>query len=132
MRVPLTVTDFLERAEQVYGQRVAIVDEPDQPAPSLGTLSYRQMSELAAGQAAGLDALGVEVGERVAIVSHNAARLFVSFYGVSGWGRILVPINFRLNADEIGITLSEEDQLDPEQSTSAIVLYHPQAKYFSV
>ncbi|MGE5270642.1 MAG: methionine synthase [Thiohalocapsa sp.] len=37
-----------------------------------------------------------------------------------------------LGAAEIGITLSEEDQLDPEQSTSAIVLHHPQAKYFSV
>ena len=34
--------------------------------------------------------------------------------------------------DKIGITLSEEDQLDPEQSTSAIVVHHPQAKYFSV
>jgi 5-methyltetrahydrofolate--homocysteine methyltransferase len=37
-----------------------------------------------------------------------------------------------LRADEIGITLSEEDQLDPEQSTSAVVVHHPQAKYFSV
>jgi 5-methyltetrahydrofolate--homocysteine methyltransferase len=37
-----------------------------------------------------------------------------------------------LCADEIGIQLSEEDQLDPEQSTSAIVVHHPQAKYFSV
>jgi len=37
-----------------------------------------------------------------------------------------------LNAEEIGITLSEEDQLNPEQSTSAIVVHHPQAKYFSV
>jgi 5-methyltetrahydrofolate--homocysteine methyltransferase len=37
-----------------------------------------------------------------------------------------------LRAEEIGITLSEEDQLDPEQSTSAIVVHHPQAKYFSV
>ncbi|MBV9824365.1 MAG: methionine synthase, partial [Alphaproteobacteria bacterium] len=37
-----------------------------------------------------------------------------------------------LRADEIGVTLSEEDQLDPEQSTSAIVVHHPQAKYFSV
>jgi 5-methyltetrahydrofolate--homocysteine methyltransferase len=37
-----------------------------------------------------------------------------------------------LRADEIGIDLSEEDQLDPEQSTSAIVVHHPQAKYFSV
>ncbi len=37
-----------------------------------------------------------------------------------------------LGAAEIGLTLSDEDQLDPEQSTSAIVLHHPQAKYFSV
>jgi 5-methyltetrahydrofolate--homocysteine methyltransferase len=37
-----------------------------------------------------------------------------------------------LGAEAIGITLSEEDQLDPEQSTSAIVVHHPQAKYFSV
>jgi 5-methyltetrahydrofolate--homocysteine methyltransferase len=37
-----------------------------------------------------------------------------------------------LRAEEIGVALSEEDQLDPEQSTSAIVVTHPQAKYFSV
>ena len=37
-----------------------------------------------------------------------------------------------LRAQEIGLTLTDEDQLDPEQSTSAIVLHHPQAKYFSV
>jgi 5-methyltetrahydrofolate--homocysteine methyltransferase len=37
-----------------------------------------------------------------------------------------------LRADEIGVVLSDEDQLDPEQSTSAIVVTHPQAKYFSV
>jgi 5-methyltetrahydrofolate--homocysteine methyltransferase len=37
-----------------------------------------------------------------------------------------------LRADEIGVALSDEDQLDPEQSTSAIVVHHPQAKYFSV
>jgi len=37
-----------------------------------------------------------------------------------------------LHAEEVGIGLSEEDQLDPEQSTSAIVVTHKQAKYFSV
>jgi 5-methyltetrahydrofolate--homocysteine methyltransferase len=37
-----------------------------------------------------------------------------------------------LKAHEIGLALTDEDQLDPEQSTSAIVLHHPQAKYFSV
>jgi 5-methyltetrahydrofolate--homocysteine methyltransferase len=37
-----------------------------------------------------------------------------------------------LRAEEIGVALTEEDQLDPEQSTSAIIVHHPQAKYFSV
>ncbi|MEN3360215.1 MAG: 5-methyltetrahydrofolate--homocysteine methyltransferase [Mycobacteriales bacterium] len=31
----------------------------------------------------------------------------------------------------IGVSLSEEFQLQPEQSTSAIVLHHPEAKYFA-
>jgi len=37
-----------------------------------------------------------------------------------------------LGAERIGLGLSEGFQLHPEQSTSAIVLHHPQAKYFSV
>src|SRR3546814_294628 len=37
-----------------------------------------------------------------------------------------------LKAAEIGVVLSDEYQLHPEQSTSAIVLHHPQAKSFSV
>ena len=37
-----------------------------------------------------------------------------------------------LGAERIGITLSDEFQLEPEQSTSAIVVVHPQAKYFGV
>ncbi len=37
-----------------------------------------------------------------------------------------------LGAERIGLALSDEDQLEPEQSTSAIVSLHPQAKYFSV
>jgi 5-methyltetrahydrofolate--homocysteine methyltransferase len=37
-----------------------------------------------------------------------------------------------LDAKQIGIELSDESQLHPEQSTSAIVVHHPRAKYFSV
>ena len=101
MFYPLTVRDFLDRAETVYPDRVGIVDEPDQPAPSLGSLTYRQVAANARAQAAKLDALGVPTGGRVAVVSQNSARLFTSFFGVSGWGRILVPVNFRLSRPEI-------------------------------
>ena len=101
MRVPLTVGDFLQRADHVYGDRVGVIDEPDHPGGSLGSLTWHQVHERARAQAAALDRLGVGRGERVAIVSPNAARLLVSFFGVSGFGRVLVPINFRLHADEI-------------------------------
>jgi 5-methyltetrahydrofolate--homocysteine methyltransferase len=37
-----------------------------------------------------------------------------------------------LEPSRIGVELSEEMQLHPEQSTDAIVLHHPEAKYFSV
>ena len=56
--------------------------------------------------------------ERVAVVSQNSARLFTSFFGVSGWGRILVPINFRLNAEEISYIVEHSGAMmllvDPE------------------
>lgn len=37
-----------------------------------------------------------------------------------------------LRPERIGITLTEEYQLVPEQSTSAIIVHHPEAKYFNV
>ncbi|TDT16114.1 acyl-CoA synthetase (AMP-forming)/AMP-acid ligase II [Ilumatobacter fluminis] len=101
MKVALTVNDFLRRAELLYPDRVAVVDEPDQPAESWGEITYGEMARRARAMAAGLDELGIAQGERVAMVSHNSARLLTALFGVSGSGRILVPINFRLVAEEV-------------------------------
>ncbi|NSL42763.1 AMP-binding protein, partial [Streptomyces sp. 8P21H-1] len=101
MYYPLTVRDFLDRAAHAYPDRVAVVDEPEQPGPSLGEPTYRELAALARAQAAALDRLDVPVGGRVAVVSQNSARLLTSFFGVSGWGRVLVPVNFRLTGPEI-------------------------------
>lgn len=118
MHVPLTIMDHLDRAARVYGRRVGIIDEPEQPAPSLGELSYERVAELAARQAATLDELGIDRGDRVAVLSQNAARLLVSLWGVAGWGRILVPINFRLGRDEVRYIVEHSGArvllLDPE------------------
>lgn len=100
MKVALTVGDFLRRGALVYPERTAVVDEPG-TAGSLGTLTYRQLEARARGMACALDDLGVGVGERVAIVSPNAARFAIAFFGVSGWGRVLVPINYRLSPAEV-------------------------------
>lgn len=122
MKVALSIVDHIRRAEQVYGDRIAIVDEPDQPAPSWGTITYKEMAERARAQAAALDALGVPQGARVAVVSQNSARLITSFFGVSGFGRVLVPINFRLVAEEVSYIVdhcgAEVLIIDPELEES--------------
>jgi acyl-CoA synthetase (AMP-forming)/AMP-acid ligase II len=122
MRVPLTTRDFLDRAELVYGDRVGVVDEPAQPAPSLGDVTYREVARRGRAFQAALDALGVGQGERVAIVSHNAARLLELLLAVPSSGRVLVPINFRLSPDEVGYIVGHSGArvllVDPELETS--------------
>ncbi len=117
MHVPLTVSDFLDRAALVYPERTAVVDEPGVPG-SFGTITYGELAERAAGMAVALDQLHVPVGGRVGIVSPNAARFLTSYFGVSGFGRVLVPINFRLNAAEIGFIV--------EHSGTEVLLVDPE------
>jgi len=120
--VPFSAADFLDRALAVYAERIGIVDEPDQPAPSLGDVSYARVGELARAQAAKLDELGIGVGDRVAYVSHNSARLYTAFFGVTGYGRVLVPINFRLSVDEVAYIVEHSGArvlyVDPELEDS--------------
>ncbi len=118
MIVPLTLGDFLERAELVYGGREAVVDEPAPPGGGLGRITYCQFADMARSLAAALDDLGVGPNERVAIVSPNAGRFLVALFGVSVFGRILVPVNFRLNAEEIRFIL--------EHSGSSVLLVDPE------
>ncbi|MFI2333030.1 AMP-binding protein [Nocardia rhamnosiphila] len=122
MFVPFSVSDFLDRAETVYGDRIGIVDEPAQAAPGQGSLTYSGVADLARRQAARLDELGIGAGDRVALVSHNSSRLLTSFFGVSGWGRVLVPINFRLRPDEVRYIVENSGAralyVDPELADS--------------
>src|SRR5712692_2708402 len=118
MIVPLTLADFLERAELVYGHREAVVDEPNPPGGGLGRVTYAQFASMARSQAAALDDLGVGENDRVAIVSPNAARFLISLFGVSVFGRVLVPVNFRLNAEEIRYII--------EHSGSSVLLVDPE------
>ncbi|SDR82933.1 Acyl-CoA synthetase (AMP-forming)/AMP-acid ligase II [Nocardioides scoriae] len=120
MIVPFSAADFLDRALAVYADRTGVVDEPSQPAESLGEVSYARMGELARAQAAKLDELGVGFGDRVAYVSHNSARLLTAFFGVAGHGRVLVPINFRLSVEEVAYIVAHSGArvlyVDPELS----------------
>ena len=53
-------------------------------------------------------------------MSHNSARLLGSFFGVCGWGRVLVPVNFRLAEPEIRYIV--------EHSGADVLLVDPERK----
>ncbi|MDQ6648789.1 MAG: AMP-binding protein [Actinomycetota bacterium] len=118
MRVPLTTADFLDRAELVYGDRLGVVDEPTPPGGTLGRLSYREFAARAHSIAAGLDELGIGRGERVALVTPNATRFLELLYGVTAYGRVLVPINFRLQPPEVSYIV--------EHSGASVLLVDPE------
>jgi acyl-CoA synthetase (AMP-forming)/AMP-acid ligase II len=130
MRIPFSSGDFLDRATAVYPDRIGIVDEPNQPAHSLDSVSYGEVARRARAVQAGLDELGIGEGDRVAIVSHNAARLWELLHAVPSSGRILVPINFRLRPDEVKFIVNHCGArvllVDPEldESLSGVTAEH--------
>jgi len=119
MKVPFTTADFLDRAEQCYPLRTAVVDEPGEPQDGgRGSVTYGDLARQVRALAAGLDRLGVRRGERVAVVSHNSARLLELFFAVTAYGRVLVPINFRLSRDEVAYIV--------EHSGASVLLVDPE------
>ena len=119
MLVPLTVGDFLARGVLAFPDRVAVIDEPG-VAGSLGSITYRELDARARGMALALEKMGVSQGERVAIVSPNSAKFMVTLFGVSGFGRVCVPVNFRLNAEEVSYIV--------EHSGATVLLIDPEVE----
>src|SRR5512139_910281 len=94
METPLTPLEFMRRARRLYADRVAVVD---------GELrwTYARFFERCDRWSTALQALGVRQGDRVAYIAPNTHGQLESFYAVPQIGAVLVPINFRLSAQEV-------------------------------
>ncbi|MFE6890809.1 AMP-binding protein [Streptomyces sp. NPDC057694] len=123
MRVPMTISDFLDRAELGFAHSPGVIDEPDQPSTPVPTSTYGRLGERVRAWQAGLDALGVGEGERVAVLSHNSSRLLELLFAVPMSGRIAVPVNFRLKAEEIEYVV--------RQSGASVLLVDPEVQEIS-
>src|SRR5215470_18060310 len=93
MIVPLTPLEFARRTRTLYPERDAVVDGDLR-------LSYAQFFDRCDRWSAALQALGVKAGDRVAYIAPNTHAQLESFYAVPQIGATLVPINFRLTADD--------------------------------
>src|SRR6266850_1030134 len=93
METPLTPLDFARRARKLYATREAVVDGNIR-------LSYGEFFRRCDRWSAALQELGVQQGDRIAYIAPNMHAQLESFYAVPQLGAVLVPINYRLTADD--------------------------------
>ncbi len=99
METPLTPLELARRTRALHPNREALVD-------GALRLTYAQFFERCDRWSAALQQLGVGPGDRVAYVAPNTHAQLESFYAVPQAGAVLVPINYRLNPDEMAFIIA--------------------------
>jgi fatty-acyl-CoA synthase len=93
METPLSPLEFARRTRRLHGAREAVVDGDLR-------LTYEQFFDRCDRASAGLQGLGVRQGDRVATIAPNTHAQLESFYSVPQLGAVLVPMNYRLTAED--------------------------------
>ena len=118
MEIPLTPLEFARRARRLYATREAVVDGDER-------FTYEQFLERCDRWSSALQALGVKQGDRVVYIAPNTHAQLESFYAVPQIGAVLVPVNYRLTADDFSyiinhsgarVVCAHEDYLDAVDS----------------
>jgi fatty-acyl-CoA synthase len=99
METPLTPLEFMRRARRLFGGKEAVVDGSKR-------FTYEQFFDRCDRWSAVLQRLGVKPGDRVATIANNTHGHLESFYAVPQIGAAVVPINYRLTADDFAYILA--------------------------
>ena len=99
MQVALTPLEFIRRARKLYSVREAVIDEGS-------SYTYGQFFDRCDRWSAALQHLGVRQGDRVAYIAPNTRAQLESFNAVPQVGAVLVPINYRLTADDFAYLIN--------------------------
>src|SRR5271165_7119029 len=100
MKIPLTPVRFLRYAHEQFPNKVGVVCGEQR-------FTYAQFAERATRLAGALIAAGAKPGDRIAFLSTNCHRLLEAYYGVLEAGCVLLPLNIRLSAGELGYILND-------------------------
>jgi fatty-acyl-CoA synthase len=113
---PLTPLDFLKRCELVFPEKTAVVYRGR-------SYTWREFAARVYRLANGLMAHGIRRGDRVAIMSRNNNANLEAFYGIAMAGGVSVPLNYRLQANEVEYILNHS-------GSKALVIEHAYADLF--
>jgi fatty-acyl-CoA synthase len=101
MKQPMLATDFLDRALDTYGDAVGVVAHD-------GTeYTYDEFGERVHRLSNALCGIGLERGDRVALLAPNTHWFLETLFAVNQVGMVSVPMNYRLIADDYGYILED-------------------------
>ena len=93
METPLTPLEFMRRTRKLYANREGVVDGSQR-------WTYGEFFDRCDRWSSALQRMGVKQGDRVSYIAPNTHAQLESFYAIPQLGAVLVPINFRLVADD--------------------------------
>ena len=106
---PLLISSLIESAARHHGDAEIVSRRVE---GDIHRYTYRDLSARAKRLANALDAMQLQLGERVASLAWNGYRHMEMYFGVSGSGRVLHTINPRLHTDQIAWVVNHaEDQV---------------------
>ncbi|MDR3555320.1 MAG: AMP-binding protein [Syntrophobacteraceae bacterium] len=97
-----TLYDLIVRNALCFGNRPAWFEVDDKTA-----LTFAQYKENVDRLAFGLQKSGIEKGDRIGVLGKNSLPYFLLYGAAAAVGAIMLPLNWRLSADEIYFNLND-------------------------
>src|SRR5437016_13380075 len=98
MDYQLTLLAIMRRAETLFGHKEIVCYTP---GGERSGYTYTEMIRRAKKLAVALRTLGVQSGDRVAVLAWNHYRQLVAFFGIPACGAVLHTLNLRLHPDDL-------------------------------
>nr|WP_263328581.1 long-chain-fatty-acid--CoA ligase [Neobacillus sp. Marseille-Q6967] len=102
MNVPLVLTQFLDRAVALYGDKDGVYCDQR-------VFTYKELNQRVNQLSHGLKSLGVKKGDRVAYLAPNTVEMLEGFYGVFQLSAVMVPLNIRLIPEDYLFILNHSE-----------------------
>ncbi|MET3696264.1 fatty-acyl-CoA synthase [Bacillus oleivorans] len=102
MITPLTPLDWKRRAIKYYPNKIAVIDGEKQ-------FTYEQFGKRIDRLSVALHKAGIRKGDHVAVMLPNTHYMLECFYGISQLGAAMVPLNYRLSANDLEYIINHSD-----------------------